>query len=564
MLIAILALVALVTKPPPPPNVAEFAPQSVEQITDAPSNQSSGFGAGEGEGTSGTSGTAGLPSAGSRQSVRVRRCVGNPPRQIEDPQSPPCADTWVGNNGGSTWRGVSSDEIRVAVPKPEPFLSSRMINAYETFFNNRFEFYGRKLNLIEGKSDSHQVYQPEVQRARAIAVYEEARAFAAIDFVNDSERDNYGMVFNDTFFDELAERKVLSTDYLTGVRTAARDHSVNSPHQYNYSPPLDVALENVGSWACNALVGRPARFGGPDVQSQTRKFALAVQQAPPREPDASPLARRLRDCGAPVEVVPLLENCPSGVHCNADQTIVARMQSMDITSIFCLCNMDQHSWLMDAVQNHAPAYKPEWLIAGISGNERDIWTSRFQQAGLETHLAHLYGVTGANKINRTNDEPWWWALREGDPDIAPPDRGIHMDIAQGSSATTSARTATYGQAQFAINRFYRQVLLLASGIQQAGPRLTPLSLQKGLHETRFPNPGCGGPPYYQACVGFAPGRYAMVDDYTIIWWNGAVPAEQEARPGAFCYVNMGARYSIGKGNWPSGEQSLFDTSKTCR
>src|SRR5688572_12407961 len=74
---------------------------------------------------------------------RVRRCVGDPPRQTEDPQSPPCVAAWSGDNGGATWQGVTRDEIVVAVPCADPCYW-----AYELFVahvNKRFELYGRRI-----------------------------------------------------------------------------------------------------------------------------------------------------------------------------------------------------------------------------------------------------------------------------------------------------------------------------------------------------------------------------------------------------------------------------------
>src|SRR5687767_3350409 len=49
-LVVLLASVALTARQPPPPSIAEFAPQAVEQITDAPAEQSSNAGRGPGGG----------------------------------------------------------------------------------------------------------------------------------------------------------------------------------------------------------------------------------------------------------------------------------------------------------------------------------------------------------------------------------------------------------------------------------------------------------------------------------------------------------------------------------
>ena len=46
----------------------------------------------------------------------VKRCVGDPPRQTEDPQSPPCVAYWTGDNGGATWKGVTHTTVTVVTP----------------------------------------------------------------------------------------------------------------------------------------------------------------------------------------------------------------------------------------------------------------------------------------------------------------------------------------------------------------------------------------------------------------------------------------------------------------
>ena len=63
-LLVTLALTALTSRQPPPPTIAEFAPQSVENITDAPTDQSSSAGRGAGECRGGGQGCTGEQSDG--------------------------------------------------------------------------------------------------------------------------------------------------------------------------------------------------------------------------------------------------------------------------------------------------------------------------------------------------------------------------------------------------------------------------------------------------------------------------------------------------------------------
>src|SRR5438552_134929 len=93
ILIAV-AAVALSARQPPPPTIAEFAPQATQEITKADLSQTgrSGIGAnGECTGSSpcapgtgnggGGGGEVASPGGGPRV-ARVRRCIGDPPRQI--------------------------------------------------------------------------------------------------------------------------------------------------------------------------------------------------------------------------------------------------------------------------------------------------------------------------------------------------------------------------------------------------------------------------------------------------------------------------------------------------
>ena len=98
--------------------------------------------------------------------TRSRRCIGDPPRQIEDPQSPPCVPYWEGDNGGATTRGVTRNEIRLAAPNWDAFKYP----ALEAFFNRRFEFYGRSLHLLETPSEQCTVaggHAGDVHRVRS-------------------------------------------------------------------------------------------------------------------------------------------------------------------------------------------------------------------------------------------------------------------------------------------------------------------------------------------------------------------------------------------------------------
>src|SRR5687768_11157954 len=68
----------------------------------------------EGEGAVGGELGGGLPE-GIGDNPATYRCVGSPPRQTEDPLSPPCVPYFEGDNFGDTYQGVTEDEVKLVL-----------------------------------------------------------------------------------------------------------------------------------------------------------------------------------------------------------------------------------------------------------------------------------------------------------------------------------------------------------------------------------------------------------------------------------------------------------------
>ncbi|MCU1295622.1 MAG: hypothetical protein JWP08_4472, partial [Bryobacterales bacterium] len=139
-----------------PPTAAEFSPNAKQVIKKAPPGQAAAVsGTGASPTPTPSPGASAQPSAApssptpsaAPQAVAenlLKQCVGPPPlRQIEDPQSPPCIAYWKGDNGGATSKGVTRENVYIAVPTPEN--AQAQYTALFNFFNKRFQFYGRKL-----------------------------------------------------------------------------------------------------------------------------------------------------------------------------------------------------------------------------------------------------------------------------------------------------------------------------------------------------------------------------------------------------------------------------------
>lgn len=544
VLFVLIIVVALSAQAAPPPTVSELAPQAARQITEVAEElggtAGSGSSGGEGTGGSGPGGEGAPPgeveeprpaaSDAPIETERVRMCIGNPPRQIEDPQSPPCVPYWGGtDNGGATWKGVTATEIRVAVGNYIRWDDSaqasgdadeyeEVVQRYETFFNRRFEFYGRKLNLITYVPT--RPASPAVNmRADAVKVDEELKAFAATQY---TEQDGRHYVF----FDALAQRQIMGVVTGSGgmSHTDEQHLAEHAPYQWDYAPTIDRMFAGYGEFICKVLAGeRPAYAAPPESQEPERKFGIIVdtgfKDTPPA--DIGPLRAVMDECGARPVVVEWAQDGPT-------TPLLLDLKDQGVTSVM---YTGQAGNLAIRFMNEAGSqgYHPEWLVWDLGFQDSDSAAIYYPK----NQAPHIFGLQVFNKTLGLEDTPYVWASREVAPD-APPPQGDHYE------------------------RLYKSLLLLASGIQMAGPELTPANFEEALMRTQFPNPGAAGPPYYQARVGF-PGTHSMQQDMAMVWVGATERSPATDLSPSFCYVDLGRRYGLGQ--WPQ-EAEFF--SGPCR
>ena len=506
----ILAVIATTATQPPPPTIAEFAPQALEQIKDAPAEQSGDFG----EGAVGGGGPGGQRATLAAQKPpdpidvpRVRRCVGNPPRQIEDPQSPPCVPYWKGNNGGATYQGVTRDTIKIKVPLYDGLQNPGLHQALQNFFNSRFEFYGRKLVLAQGQEGSGPA--PEQQQADAAHADQVEKVFA-------STTGGAGAYF---YHKELARRKVLSVPILS-TSFSSTELLRLSPYVWEYQMATDKQLDILGTWACRRFVGKNVNHGGADVQGRPRVFGGIMDHVFDDDTiDFKPLKAALARCGA--SLVAEYEFTSGDAFADPGGTpqrsshatnAVLRMKAANVTTVFCICVFSEFAAMARAATSQA--YFPEWASTSYHFMDYNVAMQQFSGATPE-QFDHLFGISFNPKQLPPDRAPLVWAVREGDPNYE------FRDF-----------NTSFGFALF----MYRELLALASGIQMAGPKLTPQTFAAGLLKTKFPNPQT---PLMAGNVGFA-GDREMTDDFAEIWWSSSAP-NPYGGAGAYCYVEGGRR-----------------------
>jgi len=550
--LVLVAVLALVVKPPAPPGIAAFAPQANKPITKAPLAQSARFGNGAGQCGAGQvcSGPSASPTAGASPPPGVKPVPSATPvrgvpsalqcytwpdgsvTQTFDPQSPPCIATWddTKSNGGATSLGVTATEIRVALPKASANSTWPGLSPLVDFVNSHFQLYGRKIHIVtfNSKQDDEQFQgtfdDPVAQKADGAQV-PALKVFASFDFVDPL---NYSMSLQ-VFRDQLTNHRIIS---LAGGDTTpagtATDLEKHAPYEWTYYPTTDVVLKNVAMMTCRELVGHMAvHAGDATLHGRPRKFAIVI----PTDaliggplPGLSAMQGILKACG--VSDVPVIRYDYAAANRGALAADFQNLSKEGVTSVIFLPQAGNTTSgpLASASQ---VGYHPEWVVVGT----HKFLTDNMSYNQDETKGA--FGVGTWNKMPQLAQEMWVQAYlaaggRQGDID---------------ASMLPSGRP------------FYNELLLLASGIQMAGPHLTPASFAAGLQATTFPNPGAGAAPSFQASVGFTPGDVTMVDDLNAFWMSQEMSGTDVAdstdnnTEKATCYVGRGRRFSLE--SWPT-------------
>lgn len=437
---------------------------------------------------------------------------GNPPRQTFSVYSPPCALAWQGDNGGATATGVTRDEIRIIVGDPftavgtdgpvEQTPSSNQSSSDYTWsvlqkwFNQRYQLWGRHIQLIVANGSE----DPQSERNTVDAAVSTYHPFAAEEgrLPAMEEWGRLGVVAAPEEGDQFTE------SFMSQYR----------PFLYQWRASIDLTMQMTAELICRYLKDKPAAFAGPALQATPRRFGLLYQDNRVLGQTRSLLEHDLASCGASLaQAVGFTgENeynsttqDPQGMG-----TAIAEMQSAGVTTV------------IDAVQEYGTQaatstartqnYVPEWIVSGTSETDNNNQAAVFSD---QTEWAHAFGIGAVQLQNDVSSlADGYQAFHEIDP-AGSPDTNITNGVFPG-------------------------LMQLVNGIQAAGPRLTPATLEQGLiklgHRPNSPRWSVGG--------GYGPDKHAFPDDVGIIWWDTTVTNDSGLQ-GIYRWVAGGRRFGTG-------------------
>jgi hypothetical protein len=494
-------------------------------VTGSGSTTGSGTGATGGTGTAG-GGTGGdaTGTGGSSGTGTIAAGAGCPDRSDQvtgDPYSPPCI-AFSGENVGSTSKCVTGTEIHVAyrvldekgfqqtlaqlaganlIDTPETVRNT--VTALSEYFNKYFQFYGRKMviDFYNGVgSSTNELLGQGIDKAEADGdTVASMGSFADLS----AGTEPYG--------DALYKRQIVNF----GVPYLSREWmSSRRPYSWSLATDCSIVTETVSDYALKRLLDQPAVNAGGALQGKPRVVTAIAPDNPWYQEcvHAGEDVIRAGRGGRSWDVTPIAYQLDLGTMSNQAANLVPKLQSQGITTIVCGCDPIFPVFLSGAAAR--AGYYPEFINIGVALDDFDLvgqlWHPDF--------VKHSFGISPL-----------------GDDASKPSTQSIGY---------AAYKTVRQDEPAFSVDLIYYQMYMLATGIQMAGPNLTPDSLEAGM----FAYPKKLGPA---GLWGYGPGDYTPQDDVREIYWDPAAISSYNSKQGAWVDPNPGARYS--RGNIPAGQ-----------
>ncbi|MFN2611566.1 MAG: hypothetical protein ABR507_11975 [Actinomycetota bacterium] len=530
---------------PVPPSDNNNPPPSSNGLSTLGLGTSAGLGAGDASGN-GAGGTGTKGKSVTHQNISLK-CVAN--HQTEDPNSPPCQPYFQGDNGGATYQGVTKNDINVLIYQetvitqdsnrveaspnngtycnvelmdcdgdgkqdPDPHVWIRVANAFDRYFNSRYQTYGRHVNVwfywSNGTTEA-------ARRSNAVDNWKRLHPFAVID-----EAWNGG--FHEAYADSMAHlNTMVFASYVGQPRSFYQKYA---PKVWSFWPDIENWSDGYISYVCNKIATQANAQDG-DFAGKRRRYAL-YYSSDEGYPELATFAGKVKDgvahCSSinpkahdiHIESQDTYTFPYSGwaVDTNGDRSYAEQNCTQWKSATNAAGSPDPYTTILWAGGSETDtskacgklSYRPEWIVAGdglIDANayaqvqDQDSWSSAWTQS---------YQL----RTGRLQDDPSFAAYKEAEPD---------------------GQDAQWAQS------YYRDWFMLFQSIQVAGPRLNPQSVDKGLHAIQRRQ---STSPYVAAGY-FLPGDYTYVKDGNEMWYD-KTGLDPNGNQGCYRLVNGGNRF----------------------
>jgi hypothetical protein len=439
-------------------------------------------------------------------------CPDRPEQVPGDPYSPPCI-AFEGSNGGATSKGVTDTTIKVAFRvlnergfqqtlaelagaslTDTPESITRTVEALADYFNQRFQLYGRKIEIAfyngRGSNTNELLGKGREQAvADAIEVADQIGAFADLSATSEP------------YAGALAERGVIGfgTPYLSRGW-----HEQRAPFAWSLATDGSIVSEFAAEYSVQKLYGGNADHAGGNLKGKPRVFGTLAPENSWYQESVDNAEAVIKEAGLQpgyrrAYVLDL------GTMSDQATRIIADFKDRGITTILCGCDPIIPVFLSGVANREA--YYPEFIIVGTALTDADIvgqlWNPNF--------ASHAFGVSPLESFvpaTQTIAYAAYKSVRDDEP-------------------------------AFSVDLIYYQMYMLAIGLQMAGPELTPQTFEAGM----FAYPPKSGP---FGLWKFGPGDRTAANDVREIYWDAAAISTYNGKQGAYIGANEGARFQRGQ------------------
>ena len=373
----------------------------------------------------------------------------------------------------------------------------RTVNALATYFNNHFQFYGRKLNIefFNGQgSITNELLGSGQQQADADAVTaaQSDHAFAELNGVSEP----YDVA--------LAAQHVISfgAPYLS-----ASFMGQYAPYMWSLDTESNDVVQATSELYLKSLAGGNAAYAGGSLQGKPRKVAIIAPSDPWYQSAATSAVQAAAAAGHPISDNIQYQLNLSTLSSQASN-VISQLQNDGITTVVCGCDPVFPVYLTSRAAEQG--YTPEWVVAGVALTDQDIVGQLFAQS----EWSHAFGVTFNGPTVPKQNTFGYSAYKQVSPSTEPAN---------------------------AVDLIYAQMYEMAIGIQMAGPSLTPATFQNGMRA--YPGSQAGAANALYGTWAFPAGHYTPQTDWSFIYWNPTKTSPYDDKPGA--YVASTTRTKIG-------------------
>lgn len=503
----------------PPPQIGNLDTLALARTTGL---KTQGNGPGDGGGGGGNGLPPVIPPPVIPRTNSSKTCVGNPPRQTEDPFSPPCVPAFHGKNGGATAVGVTATEVRLlfyvkaynlgdsgsywdlgSPPKsgttePDVITSLRV---WQQYFNQRFQAYGRFVRLFVYSGTGGDA---ESRRADAAANWNDIHPWATVIHAPNAE----------PYMAEMARHGVLNfTGGLDGGEFISADaYNQVKPYGWGSFASSELKAQIYADYVCRELKSTPTSFdsGAP----KPRKFGLWFStdtDFPEYTRFGQQVQALVNACGVQTIAHSTHKSHFNIGSANAEDALnaVTDWQRQGVTTILHVAAEEPG---LSAAAGKI-GYFPEIVIA-----DDHFWAGNQHYATQDTSVfKNAVLVTDVPSFQRLEDTYCYQAYHD-----------------------TSSQGGTWSC------QIYPSLLQVFTAIQVAGPNLTAKTVDQGLHAIPAVT---SKDPTVPACF-YLPGDYTCVKDATLEYWDPVKHGERASYNQGACWrqVDKGARFIAGE--WP--------------